>query len=409
MAHAAAARAPAPRPIQADTTCCANRASTSPATSDQGCSTSGAAVVSASGSSNSSSVSWAHWERPAVEGGYFAGACRGVVRYLHGGAAAAPMTVRQLHRGINAPPPSPLRPALSSPPRRAAAAAAAAAPAAGAPPRDVGLGSPMEVFDRPLKALHRDRSALLLDGADPLLGAVAERLLDRLEDCRRTFPTAVVLGGAAVPVVHQLAGGRAGIERIVVVDPSQRMLDRIRDEEREARARAAADPSFKAWPRMLYVRGDEESLPLRPQSVDLIISCLGLHWANDLPGAMAQCRRALLPDGLFLSALLGGETLQTAAVYQALFGNSEDGSVTATYEVIFMTGWSPSASQPKAAKRGSATVSFQDLADGLVQGGGAIGGTAEGEIVGSRATPAGAAAEVQAAAGEAPAAAGKGN
>jgi hypothetical protein len=25
-----------------------------------------------------------------------------------------------------------------------------------------------------------------------------------------------------------------------------------------------------------------------PSSVDLVISCLGLHWTNDLPGAMIQ-------------------------------------------------------------------------------------------------------------------------
>ncbi|GFR52699.1 hypothetical protein Agub_g15326, partial [Astrephomene gubernaculifera] len=220
------------------------------------------------------------------------------------------------------------------------------------------------------------------------------------------------------------------------------------------------------WPQLLYVRGEEEQLPLAPGSVDLIISCLGLHWANDLPGAMAQCRAALVPDGLFLAALLGGDTLQelriscalaqmerqggvsavvsplaqvrdagnlltradlrlptvdvdrfvigypsplelvqhlrslgesnaskqrrrslhrdsalaAAAVYQSMFGG-EDGSVSATYEVIFMTGWSPAAHQPKAAKRGSATVSFQDLADGLVQGGKGVGGTAEEGIV----------------------------
>ena len=40
------------------------------------------------------------------------------------------------------------------------------------------------------------------------------------------------------------------------------------------------------------------------------MSVLGLHWANDLPGAMSQARKALTPDGLFLSAVLGGETLR---------------------------------------------------------------------------------------------------
>ncbi len=39
------------------------------------------------------------------------------------------------------------------------------------------------------------------------------------------------------------------------------------------------------------------------------MSALALHFVNDLPGALIQIRRALKPDGLFLAALLGGETL----------------------------------------------------------------------------------------------------
>ncbi|PNW74084.1 hypothetical protein CHLRE_13g584750v5 [Chlamydomonas reinhardtii] len=376
----------------------------------------------------------------------------------------------------------------------------------GAPPREEGLGAVLEVFNKPLKALQRGRAAALQDVSDPLLGAVSGRLLDRLEDCRVRFPTAVVLGGAALPVVRQLGGGRAGIERVIVIDSSQEMLDRLQREEAEARS--CPDPTAKPWPAMSYVRGDEEHLPLAPKSVDLIISCMGLHWANDLPGAMAQCRAALVPDGLFLAALLGGDTLQelriacalaqmereggvsavisplaqvrdagnlltradlrlpsvdvdafhigypsplelvqhlralgegnasvqrrrmlprdsalaAAAVYQSMFGFRPDrdqegeaeeggsqgrdesrskgsgatsasddddggdggGGITATYQVIFMTGWAPAPHQPKAAKRGSATVSFQDLAEGLVKGGQGVGGTAEeGVVVGA--------------------------
>ena len=41
-----------------------------------------------------------------------------------------------------------------------------------------------------------------------------------------------------------------------------------------------------------------------------MLSCLSLHWVNDLPGTLVQVRRALKPDGLFLAAMLGGETLK---------------------------------------------------------------------------------------------------
>lgn len=51
-------------------------------------------------------------------------------------------------------------------------------------------------------------------------------------------------------------------------------------------------------------------LALADQSQDLIISLMSLHWANDLPGALSQIRRALKPDGLFLGTLLGAGTLK---------------------------------------------------------------------------------------------------
>ena len=54
----------------------------------------------------------------------------------------------------------------------------------------------------------------------------------------------------------------------------------------------------------------DEALPLAPEGADLVVSLLSLHWANDLPGALAQIRRGLRPDGLFLGALLGGTTLK---------------------------------------------------------------------------------------------------
>jgi SAM-dependent methyltransferase len=57
------------------------------------------------------------------------------------------------------------------------------------------------------------------------------------------------------------------------------------------------------------VVADEEALPFRDASLDLVVSALALQFVNDLPGTLVQIRRALRPDGLFLAALLGGETL----------------------------------------------------------------------------------------------------
>ena len=59
----------------------------------------------------------------------------------------------------------------------------------------------------------------------------------------------------------------------------------------------------------LAVVADEEALPFRDGSLDLVVSALALQFVNDLPGTLIQVRRALKPDGLLLAAMLGGETL----------------------------------------------------------------------------------------------------
>ena len=54
---------------------------------------------------------------------------------------------------------------------------------------------------------------------------------------------------------------------------------------------------------------DGDTLEFSQASFDLTIHALSLHWANDPVGQIIQCRRALKPDGLFLAATFGGETL----------------------------------------------------------------------------------------------------
>ena len=60
----------------------------------------------------------------------------------------------------------------------------------------------------------------------------------------------------------------------------------------------------------LDVLGDpQEVLPFQQETLDLVVSALALKFVNDLPGVLAQIRRALKPDGLLLAAMIGGDTL----------------------------------------------------------------------------------------------------
>jgi SAM-dependent methyltransferase len=66
---------------------------------------------------------------------------------------------------------------------------------------------------------------------------------------------------------------------------------------------------FSPLTRIALADSLDEALPLRPESLDLVISALALQFVNDLPGVLAQIRRALRPDGLLLAAMIGGDTL----------------------------------------------------------------------------------------------------
>ncbi|MDP6883623.1 MAG: methyltransferase domain-containing protein, partial [Rhodospirillales bacterium] len=79
-------------------------------------------------------------------------------------------------------------------------------------------------------------------------------------------------------------------------------------------------PAMAARAGPFAVAADEEALPFAEESFDLVLSCLSLHWVNDLPGALVQVRRALKPDGLFLAAMLGGDSL---AELRASFAEAE--------------------------------------------------------------------------------------
>ncbi|KAF3447418.1 hypothetical protein FNV43_RR12604 [Rhamnella rubrinervis] len=296
--------------------------------------------------------------------------------------------------------------------------------------------SRVKIFDRDLKRKQRDRAAWLMRAKDSFVDATAENILDRLEDCKRLFPSALCLGGS-LEAIRRLLNSRGGIEKFVMMDTSYDMVKLCKSAEQDAPTENI-ETSFMV--------GDEEFLPVKESSLDLIISCLGLHWTNDLPGAMIQCRMALKPDGLFLAAILGGETLKelriactvaqmereggisprvsplaqvrdagnlltragfalpgvdveeyivryqsaldliehlramgetnallqrnkilkrdtalaTAAIYDSMFA-AEDGTIPATFQVIYMTGWKEHPSQPKAKSRGSATISFKDV------------------------------------------------
>ena len=266
-----------------------------------------------------------------------------------------------------------------------------------------------DLFDRSLRRRRRDRAAAHYAEHDFLRAAMLDGIADRLASVRREFREVLDLGsfdGAFAP------------------PPSARI------------ARLDAGHAFACASH--GVQADEDRPPFADGAFDLIVSAGVLDSVNDLPGALTLARRMLRPDGLFLAAFLGGDTLatlrglllaaegerpaarahpridmrsagdllvragfalpvadletldvrysslgrllgdlrgmgatsllaerpplsrSTLARAAALFEEraAPDGRLAERFDIVFLTGWAPSPTQPQPARRGSGTASL---------------------------------------------------
>jgi len=132
----------------------------------------------------------------------------------------------------------------------------------------------------------------------------------------------------AVPCLFDRTLLRARQDRASRSGPASFLLDRVADdliERQRAVLREFSDAADIGTPNdhvrrllaahvkhvnaVMLPASDSEPLALAPASLDLVVSALAMQFVNDLPGVLAQIRRALKPDGLFLAAVIGGDTL----------------------------------------------------------------------------------------------------
>ncbi|KAH9049089.1 S-adenosyl-L-methionine-dependent methyltransferase [Lactarius hengduanensis] len=292
--------------------------------------------------------------------------------------------------------------------------------------------SPFQVFDREVKRSQKDR-AVARDGGnrsrtvDYVRNEVADRMIERFlaSDIKRKFPSILDLGSGSGHFSKLLEPDRT--QKVTMVDMSKLALGRDPDTEFEVQVER-------------LVLDEEKLLDTIPRnSQEAIVSCLSLHWVNDLPGI-------LRPDGVFIGAIFGGDTLfelrtalqlaevereggisphispmadprdmsnllsragfnlltvdvdevkirypsmwellddlrdmgennaiigrrhllrrdtlaAASAIYKELHGE-EDGTLPATFQVIYMIGWKPAPHQPEPLERGSGKTSLKKV------------------------------------------------
>ncbi|WOO76991.1 Arginine-hydroxylase NDUFAF5, mitochondrial [Vanrija pseudolonga] len=322
-----------------------------------------------------------------------------------------------------------------------------------------------DVFDESAKAAQRDRAVARIAEAvdagevegpevlDYLRDEVADRIVERVEDLKVPPATIVDLSahaGQLTRMLQDVLGDElhpstegAGVlghakRKWIMVEQSGGALNRDADETfayPPERIQTTVS-SFLADPRLDALR----------DKVDCVVSSGGLHWIGDIVGAFTQIKHLLKPDGVFIGAVLGGDTLfelrtslqlaeqerrggianrvspminttdapsllnragftlttvdtddvtinypsmwelmqdlrdmgesnailgrkthvsrdvllAAEAIYKELYGNP-DGSVPATFQIIFFVGWKPSPNQPKPLARGSAQTNLKDI------------------------------------------------
>lgn len=150
------------------------------------------------------------------------------------------------------------------------------------------MSDDQELFDRGLLRRRRSRFARELSQHEFLLDRVAAEISERIEAILRGFPLCLDLG-AYNGVLGRAVGALPSVGEMIYAESA---------------------PALAALCPRPSVVCDEDLLPFRDASLNLVVSGLALHRVNDLPGALIQIRRALRPDGLFMGAALGSRSLQ---------------------------------------------------------------------------------------------------
>ncbi|KEG08843.1 S-adenosyl-L-methionine-dependent methyltransferase [Trypanosoma grayi] len=160
----------------------------------------------------------------------------------------------------------------------------------------------IKMFDRRLKGLQR----CLVDApACDLHKLCAEQMLDRRAFVRRETPVVLEVGAHTGWFFRHMLEKKQffGLKQYIQTDICEERLNRNYEE-----VKGIIPPEVE----FVQICCDEEETDpfgIPERTVDMVVSCLSMHWVNDLETAMVNIRKILKKDGFMLHSMFGGNTL----------------------------------------------------------------------------------------------------
>eukprot|EP01064_Diplonema_japonicum_P029185 TRINITY_DN4652_c3_g1_i1.p1 TRINITY_DN4652_c3_g1~~TRINITY_DN4652_c3_g1_i1.p1 ORF type:complete len:480 (+),score=89.56 TRINITY_DN4652_c3_g1_i1:62-1501(+) len=177
------------------------------------------------------------------------------------------------------------------------------------------------IFNRTAKKIQRAKTANLSIDECKLHDHIAGIVMERLGYITREFPTVLELGcGRGILSKKYLEANPEGLQTYMQCDMSQEMLDSCYEETCKAVPKGVTLEQYNA--------DEDNTLPFKKRSVDLIISMLSLHWVNDIEATLKQCRTLLKQDGVLLICVFGGKSLAELQSCFTVGEQERDGGVS---------------------------------------------------------------------------------
>jgi ubiquinone/menaquinone biosynthesis C-methylase UbiE len=147
--------------------------------------------------------------------------------------------------------------------------------------------SSQKIFDKSALVMHRNRASKNIEQYDNLIEQISQNLIERLNEVNMNFQTVLDLG-CNTGQLTRMVKSSLNPNILISADISEQMLKKFSGNK---------------------VVADEEIIPFKNKSFNLVLSTFALNYVNQLPKVLKQILACLKPNGLFIGTVFGEKTL----------------------------------------------------------------------------------------------------